>query len=162
MSGIRRRARWSEIRIRQLERGGKQLSDEEKSELVASIKATYEAQTDCRYAAARLWVDGPSSTGPDPATLCCWRWEAVSLNSGRPQVQSGAYSRRNTAPGQIGLFFLLFWGVFLETMASSSAATARRIARGTETSTGGGWKNVVAAAARHCHYGRLRYALPAF
>ena len=46
-----------EIRVRQLERGGRKLSDEEKQELVASIKATYEAQTDCRYAAARLWVD---------------------------------------------------------------------------------------------------------
>ena len=46
-----------EIRIRQLERDGKKLSDEEKQELLESIKATYEAQTDCRYAAARLWVD---------------------------------------------------------------------------------------------------------
>src|SRR5271170_5244102 len=46
-----------EIKIRQLERDGKKLSDEEKQELLASIKATYEAQTDCRYAAARLWVD---------------------------------------------------------------------------------------------------------
>jgi 3-methylcrotonyl-CoA carboxylase beta subunit len=46
-----------EIRIRQLERNGKKLSEEEKQELLQSIKATYEAQTDCRYAAARLWVD---------------------------------------------------------------------------------------------------------
>ena len=35
-----------EIRIRQLERGGTQLSEEEKQELIASIKATYEEQTD--------------------------------------------------------------------------------------------------------------------
>jgi 3-methylcrotonyl-CoA carboxylase beta subunit len=46
-----------EIRIRQLERDGRKLSDEEKQELLASIKTTYNTQTDCRYAAARLWVD---------------------------------------------------------------------------------------------------------
>jgi 3-methylcrotonyl-CoA carboxylase beta subunit len=46
-----------EIRIRQLERDGRKLSDEEKQELLATTKATYDAQTDCRYAAARLWVD---------------------------------------------------------------------------------------------------------
>jgi 3-methylcrotonyl-CoA carboxylase beta subunit len=40
-----------------LERGGKQLSEEEKSQVFASIKASYDEQTDCRYAAARLWVD---------------------------------------------------------------------------------------------------------
>ena len=46
-----------EIRIRTLERGGHKLSDEEKQEIRASIQATYDAQTDIRYAAARLWVD---------------------------------------------------------------------------------------------------------
>ena len=30
---------------------------EEKSQVFASIKAAYDEQTDCRYAAARLWVD---------------------------------------------------------------------------------------------------------
>ena len=44
-------------RIRQLERGGKQLTDEEKQQVLASIKASYDEQTDIRYAAARLWVD---------------------------------------------------------------------------------------------------------
>jgi 3-methylcrotonyl-CoA carboxylase beta subunit len=33
------------------------LSDAEKKELHESIRATYERQTDARYAAARLWVD---------------------------------------------------------------------------------------------------------
>ncbi len=47
-----------ELRLRTLERGGRRLSDEEKQEIRKSIEATYEAQTDCRYAAARLWVDG--------------------------------------------------------------------------------------------------------
>jgi 3-methylcrotonyl-CoA carboxylase beta subunit len=69
-----------EIKIRQLERDGKKLSDEEKQELLASIKATYEAQTDCRYAAARLWVDAiidPIET----RTALMLALEATALNS---------------------------------------------------------------------------------
>src|SRR5271156_3735245 len=57
MSGASAASTLVEIKIRQLERGGKQLSEEEKSQVVASIKASYDEQTDCRYAAARLWVD---------------------------------------------------------------------------------------------------------
>ncbi len=57
MSGASAASTLVEIRIRQMERGGKHLSEEEKSEVIASIKASYDEQTDCRYAAARLWVD---------------------------------------------------------------------------------------------------------
>lgn len=57
MSGASAANTLAEIRMKQLERGGKQLSDAEKQEITASIKATYDEQTDCRYAAARLWVD---------------------------------------------------------------------------------------------------------
>jgi acetyl-CoA carboxylase carboxyltransferase component len=57
MSGASAASTLVEIKIRQLERGGKQLSEEEKSQVFASIKASYDEQTDCRYAAARLWVD---------------------------------------------------------------------------------------------------------
>jgi 3-methylcrotonyl-CoA carboxylase beta subunit len=46
-----------EIKIKQLEREGKKLSDTEKKRLHESILKTYEQQTDPRYAAARLWVD---------------------------------------------------------------------------------------------------------
>ncbi len=46
-----------DIRIKQLEREGSKLSDEEKSKLFDHIKATYEHQTDPRYGAARLWID---------------------------------------------------------------------------------------------------------
>ncbi len=88
MSGDSAASTLVEIRIRQLERGGKQLSDEEKQELVASIKATYEAQTDCRYAAARLWVDAiidPAQTR-DALLLAL---EAVSLNPDVPRFNPG-------------------------------------------------------------------------
>jgi 3-methylcrotonyl-CoA carboxylase beta subunit len=46
-----------EIKIKQLEREGKKLSEAEKKELYETTRATYEHQTDPRYAAARLWVD---------------------------------------------------------------------------------------------------------
>jgi 3-methylcrotonyl-CoA carboxylase beta subunit len=58
MSGASAAGTLVEIRIRTLERGGRKLSDDEKQEIRANIQATYDAQTDCRYAAARLWVDG--------------------------------------------------------------------------------------------------------
>jgi acetyl-CoA carboxylase carboxyltransferase component len=57
MSGASAATTLVEVRIRQMERGGKHLSEEEKSQVFASIKAAYDEQTDCRYAAARLWVD---------------------------------------------------------------------------------------------------------
>ena len=61
MSGASAAGTLLEIRIRALERdpdrGGRKLSDEEKQEIRAGIQASYDAQTDCRYAAARLWVD---------------------------------------------------------------------------------------------------------
>jgi acetyl-CoA carboxylase carboxyltransferase component len=57
MSGASAAGTLVEIRIRALERGGRKLSDAEKQEIRASIQATYEQQTDARYAAARLWVD---------------------------------------------------------------------------------------------------------
>jgi acetyl-CoA carboxylase carboxyltransferase component len=57
MSGDSAAGTLVEIKVKQLERGGKKLSDEEKKELYESIKRTYDEQTDPRYGAARLWID---------------------------------------------------------------------------------------------------------
>ncbi|MFZ0663820.1 MAG: acyl-CoA carboxylase subunit beta [Acidobacteriaceae bacterium] len=79
MSGASAAQTLVEIRVRQLERGGKKLSDTEKQELRASIEATYEEQSDCRYAAARLWVDAiidPAKTREAVLTAL----EACALN----------------------------------------------------------------------------------
>jgi 3-methylcrotonyl-CoA carboxylase beta subunit len=57
MSGDAAAGTLVEIKIRQLERGGKKLSEEEKKELYESVKRTYDEQTDPRYGAARLWID---------------------------------------------------------------------------------------------------------
>jgi 3-methylcrotonyl-CoA carboxylase beta subunit len=46
-----------EIKIKQLERSGKTLNDDEKKALYESVKRTYDEQTDPRYGAARLWID---------------------------------------------------------------------------------------------------------
>jgi 3-methylcrotonyl-CoA carboxylase beta subunit len=79
MSGASAASTLVEIRIKQMERGGKHLSDEEKRQVRESIQATYDEQTDCRYAAARLWVDAildPAKTR-DALILAL---EAASLN----------------------------------------------------------------------------------
>ena len=57
MSGESAAGTLLEIKIKQLERDGKQLSEEEKRELYESVRQTYEEQTDPRYGAARLWID---------------------------------------------------------------------------------------------------------
>jgi acetyl-CoA carboxylase carboxyltransferase component len=57
MSGASAAGTLVEIKIKQLERGGKKLSDEEKQQLFNSVKATYDHQTNPRYGAARLWID---------------------------------------------------------------------------------------------------------
>jgi acetyl-CoA carboxylase carboxyltransferase component len=57
MSGASAASTLVEIKIKQLERGGQKLSDQDKQELYNSVKTTYEHQTDPRYGAARLWFD---------------------------------------------------------------------------------------------------------
>jgi len=79
MSGDAAAGTLVEIKIRQLERGGKKLSEEEKKELFDSVKRTYDKQTDPRYGAARLWIDkiiDPSET----REAITQALEAASLN----------------------------------------------------------------------------------
>jgi 3-methylcrotonyl-CoA carboxylase beta subunit len=57
MSGDAAAGTLVEIKVKQLERSGKKLSDEERKELFDSTKKTYEEQTAPRYGAARLWID---------------------------------------------------------------------------------------------------------
>jgi 3-methylcrotonyl-CoA carboxylase beta subunit len=83
MSGSSAAGTLTEIKAKQLERGGKKLSDPEKQELFNSVKATYDHQTDPRYGAARLWIDkiiDPMETRQALITAL----EAASLN---PEVR---------------------------------------------------------------------------
>ncbi len=57
MSGASAANTLVEVRVKQLERGGKTISEEERKGIYDEIKATYDAQADPRYGAARLWID---------------------------------------------------------------------------------------------------------
>ncbi|MGZ4818716.1 MAG: acyl-CoA carboxylase subunit beta [Terriglobales bacterium] len=77
-----------EIKIRQLERGGKKLSDEERKELYDSVKKTYDEQTDPRYGAARLWID--KIIDPlDTRAAITRALEAAALNPDVPEFKVG-------------------------------------------------------------------------
>ena len=57
MSGASAANTLVEVRVKQLERGGKTISEEERKGIYDEIKASYDAQADPRYGAARLWID---------------------------------------------------------------------------------------------------------
>ncbi len=79
MSGASAANTLVEIKIKQLERGGKKLSDEDKKTLYDEVKATYDEQMDPRYGAARLWIDkiiDPAETRESIITAL----EAAALN----------------------------------------------------------------------------------
>jgi 3-methylcrotonyl-CoA carboxylase beta subunit len=83
MSGDAAASTLAEIKLKQLEREGKKVDEKQKKELYESVRATYEHQTDPRYAAARLWVDAII----DPAhtrDALIWALEAAALN---PEVR---------------------------------------------------------------------------
>ena len=77
-----------EIKIKQLERGGKKLSEEDRKKLYDEVKATYDEQMDPRYGAARLWIDriiDPAETRETIITAL----EAASLNPDVPKFSVG-------------------------------------------------------------------------
>src|SRR5579884_2764745 len=72
-----------EIKVKQLERGGKRLNEEERKEILRSIQAAYDHQSDPRYGAARLWVDAIIDPAETREALI-WALEAAALN---PEVK---------------------------------------------------------------------------
>src|SRR5882757_3092414 len=88
MSGESAAGTLVEIKIKQLEREGKKLSDADKKELKESIRATYEHQTDPRYAAARLWVDAIIDPAQTREALI-WALEAAALNPDIREFKTG-------------------------------------------------------------------------
>jgi 3-methylcrotonyl-CoA carboxylase beta subunit len=83
MSGESAAGTLVEIKIKQLERSGKRLSEAEKKELFESVRSSYEHQTDPRYAAARLWVDAII----DPAQTREYLVEALSAAALNPEIK---------------------------------------------------------------------------
>ena len=88
MSGASAANTLAEVRAKQMERGGKVLSEEEKKALYDEIKSSYDAQADPRYGAARLWIDSiidPVKTREVLMTAL----EAASLNPEVPKFNPG-------------------------------------------------------------------------
>jgi acetyl-CoA carboxylase carboxyltransferase component len=79
-----------EIRLKQLEREGKRLSDAERKALYENIRASYERQTDPRYAAARLWVDALIDPAGTRRALD-WALEAAALNTEIREFRTGVW-----------------------------------------------------------------------
>ena len=77
-----------EIKIRQMERSGKKLTDDEKQEMLHSIRDTYEHQSDPRYGAARLWVDAIIDPAQTREALI-WALEAAALNPEIKEFKTG-------------------------------------------------------------------------
>jgi 3-methylcrotonyl-CoA carboxylase beta subunit len=88
MSGDAAANTLAEIKLKQLEREGKKLDEKAKKELLDSVKARYEHQTDPRYAAARLWLDAII----DPAQTrdaIIWALQAAALNPEIKEFKTG-------------------------------------------------------------------------
>ena len=88
MSGDSAAGTLVEIKLKQLEREGKKVDEKQKKELYESVRATYEHQTDPRYAAARLWVDAIIDPAHTREALV-WGLEAASLNPEIPEFKTG-------------------------------------------------------------------------
>jgi 3-methylcrotonyl-CoA carboxylase beta subunit len=88
MSGASAAGTLAEVRAKQVERGGKVLSDADRAALYDEIKSTYDAQADPRYGAARLWIDAiidPVKTRDVLITAL----EACSMNPDVPRFNPG-------------------------------------------------------------------------
>jgi 3-methylcrotonyl-CoA carboxylase beta subunit len=88
MSGASAANTLAEVRAKQMERGGKVLSEADKKVLYDEIKSTYDAQADPRYGAARLWIDAiidPVKTREILITAL----EACALNPEVPRFNPG-------------------------------------------------------------------------
>jgi acetyl-CoA carboxylase carboxyltransferase component len=77
-----------EIKLKQLQREGQKITDAVKKELYDSIRATYDSQTDPRYAAARLWVDAIIDPAQTRDALI-WALTAAALNPHVAEFKTG-------------------------------------------------------------------------
>jgi len=88
MSGDAAANTLAEIKLKQLEREGKKVDEKQKKELLDAVRASYENQTDPRYAAARLWVDAIIDPAQTRDALI-WALEAAALNPEIREFKTG-------------------------------------------------------------------------
>ncbi len=78
----------TQIQVSALEKKGKELSDDDKAAILGKIKSRYDEQTDVRYAAARLWVDGIISP-EDTRSRISKAIECANHNPELPEFKTG-------------------------------------------------------------------------
>ena len=88
MSGESAAGTLVELKLKQLEREGKKPTESEQRKLYDKIRATYEEQTDARYAAARLWVDAIIDPAHTREALI-EALESVALNAHVAEFKTG-------------------------------------------------------------------------
>jgi 3-methylcrotonyl-CoA carboxylase beta subunit len=88
MSGDAAANTLAEIKLKQMEREGKKVDEKQKKELHDAVRASYEKQTDPRYAAARLWVDAIIDPAQTRESLI-WALEAAGLNPEIREFKTG-------------------------------------------------------------------------
>ncbi len=88
MSGDSAAGTLVEIKIKQLQREGKELTEAQQKKLYEATRATYESQSDPRYAAARLWVDAIIDPAHTREALI-EALEAASLNPHVAEFKTG-------------------------------------------------------------------------
>jgi 3-methylcrotonyl-CoA carboxylase beta subunit len=88
MSGDSAAGTLVEIKIKQLQREGKELTEAQQKKLYEATRATYESQSDPRYAAARLWVDAIIDPAHTREALI-EALEAASLNPNVAEFKTG-------------------------------------------------------------------------
>ena len=72
-----------QIKVRQLEKQGEELSEEDEEELLSTIQDRYEEQTTPYYAAARLWVDALI----DPVNTRDWLARGLDVVDHNPELE---------------------------------------------------------------------------
>jgi acetyl-CoA carboxylase carboxyltransferase component len=72
-----------QIKVRQLEKQGEELSEEDEQELLSEIQDRYEEQTTPYYAAARLWVDALI----DPVNTRDWLARGLDVVDHHPTLE---------------------------------------------------------------------------
>ncbi|WP_142454431.1 acyl-CoA carboxylase subunit beta [Gracilimonas mengyeensis] len=88
MSGASASKTLMQIQVAAMKKKGKEVSEEEQQEIMKEISDRYDTQTDVRYAAARLWVDGiinPTETRQRISkSIAC-----ANLNPDIPEFKTG-------------------------------------------------------------------------
>jgi len=77
-----------DIRLAQLQKGGKSLTEEEKKKALDEIRSRYTDATDPRYAAARLWLDGIIDPA-DTRSVIIRSLDAAAHNPEVPVLRTG-------------------------------------------------------------------------